>query len=212
MGRRCLLLGPHSLPRTLQGVGGARLIDMPGVRYPEAMLHARRGSDENSGKAYALPPAWGMSSRQAADALGLSVRTARALLNRHKARYRLVFQQGRPACLYWEKSVVKRLLASRMPLVRKIPAKLCSAAEACCILMVARSTLFRYVKQGVLQEYKIRYATKSGVRLLSHYLRADVRRLAARRNAVRVRASSLQMERLKKVWNGRMSSSYIPKS
>lgn len=78
--------------------------------------------------------------------------------------------------------------------------------------MVARSTLFRYVKQGVLQEYKIRYATKSGVRLLSHYLRADVRRLAARRNAVRVRASSLQMERLKKVWNGRMSSSYTPKS
>ena len=206
------MLGPHSLPRTLLGVGGARLIDMPGVRYPESMLHGRRGSDESSGKAYALPPAWGMSSRQAAEALGVSVRTARALLNRHKARYRLVLQRGRPACLYWERRVVKRLLASRMPLVRKIPAKLCSAAEACCILMVARSTLFRYVKQGALQEYKIRYATDSGVRLLSHYLRAEVRRLAARRNAARVRALSMQQERLKRVWNGRISSPYIPKS
>lgn len=206
------MLGPHSLPRTLLGVGGARLIDMPGVRYPESMLHGRRGSDESSGKAYALPPAWGMSSRQAAEALGVSVRTARALLNRHKARYRLVLQRGRPACLYWERNVVKRLLASRMPLVRKIPAKLCSAAEACCILMVARSTLFRYVKQGALQEYKIRYATDSGVRLLSHYLRADVRRLAARRNAARVRALSMQQERLKRVWNGRISSPYIPKN
>lgn len=206
------MLGPHSLPRTLLGVGGARLIDMPGVRYPESMLHGRRGSDESSGKAYALPPAWGMSSRQAAEALGVSVRTARALLNRHKARYRLVLQRGRPACLYWERRVVKRLLASRMPLVRKIPAKLCSAAEACCILMVARSTLFRYVKQGALQEYKIRYATDSGVRLLSHYLRAEVRRLAARRNAARVRALSMQQERLKRVWNGRISSPYVPKS
>ena len=206
------MLGPHSLPRTLLGVGGARLIDMPGVRYPDSMLHGRRGSDESSGKAYALPPAWGMSSRQAAEALGVSVRTARALLNRHKARYRLVLQRGRPACLYWERNVVKRLLASRMPLVRKIPAKLCSAAEACCILMVARSTLFRYVKQGALQEYKIRYATDSGVRLLSHYLRADVRRLAARRNAARVRALSMQQERLKRVWNGRISSPYVPKS
>lgn len=206
------MLGPHSLPRTLLGVGGARLIDMPGVRYPESMLHGRRGSDESSGKAYALPPAWGMSSRQAAEALGVSVRTARALLNRHKARYRLVLQRGRPSCLYWDRRVVKRLLASRMPLVRKIPAKLCSAAEACCILMVARSTLFRYVKQGALQEYKIRYATDSGVRLLSHYLRADVRRLAARRNAARVRALSMQQERLKRVWNGRISSPYVPKS
>ena len=205
------MLGPHSLPRTLLGVGGARLIDMPGVRYPESMLHGRRGSDESSGKAYALPPAWGMSSRQAAEALGVSVRTARALLNRHKARYRLVLQRGRPACLYWERGVVKRLLASRMPLVRKIPAKLCSAAEACCILMVARSTLFRYVKQGALQEYKIRYATDSGVRLLSYYLRADVRLLAARRNAARERLRTTQQSRLEMAWNGRISASHVPK-
>lgn len=176
------------------------------------MLHGRRGSDESSGKAYAVPPAWGMSSRQAAESLGVSVRTARALLNRHKARYRLVVQQGRPACLYWDRRVVKRLVASRMPLVRQIPVKLCSAAEACCILMVARSSLFRYVKQGVLQEYKIRYASGSGVRQLSYYLRAEVRRLAARRNAARARASSLQMERLKTVWNGRLSSLHTPKS
>ena len=206
------MLGPHSLPRTLLGVGGARLIDMPGVRYPDAMLHARRGTDERSGKAHTVPPDWGMSSRQAAEVLGLSVRTARALLNRHKARYRLVFQKVRPACLYWEKTVVKRLLAARPPLVQKIPEKLCSSTEACCILMVSRSTLFRYVKQAVLQEYKIRHATESGVRELSYYLRADVRLLAARRNAARERLRTTQQSRLEMAWNGRISASHIPKS
>lgn len=201
------MLGPRSLPRTLRGAGGIRLIDMPGVIYPENVLHGPKGADALSGKAHAQPPKWGMSSRQAADALGVSVRSARALLTRHKARYQLVEQAGHAACLYWEKRVVNRLLAKRSPMVHKVPEKLCSASEACCILLVSRSTLFRYVKQGVLQEYKIRHATRNGVRQLSYYLRADVRKLAARRNAARARASTLQHDRLQKIWNGRIGGS-----
>ncbi len=153
-----------------------------------------------------------MSSRQAAEALGVTVRTARALLNRHKAKFRLVAQPGRAACMYWERRVVNRLLAKRSPLVQKIPEKLCPASEACCILLVARSTLFRYVKQGVLQEYKFRHVTSTGVRQLSYYLRADVRRLAARRNAARARAATLQEKRLKSIWNGRVGTCYGPNS
>lgn len=200
------MLTPLSLPRTLKGIGGARLIDMPGVIYPEEMLHGRRGADAHSGCAHNKAPDWGISSRQAADMLGVTVRTARALLNRHKARYQLVAREGLPACMYWEKRVVARLLAKRCPLVQKVPEKLCSSGEACCILQVARSTLFRYVKQGVLQEHKIRHATPTGVRQLSYYLRADVRKLAARRNAARMRASALQQERRHRVWNGRIGS------
>lgn len=206
------MLGPHSLPRTLRGVGGIRLINMPGVTYPAEILHGPRGADTRSGKAYKHPPVWGMSSRQAAEKLGVSVRTARSLLNRHKARYRLVAQPGKAACMYWETRVVNLLLAKRSPLVRKIPEKLCSACEACCILMVARSSLFRYAKQGLLREYKIRHATNSGVRQLSYYLRADVRKLAGRRNAALARARSLQQERLQRAWNGRIASSYEPNS
>lgn len=197
------MIGPQFLPRTLRGVGGARLIDMPGVIYPEDMLHGPRGSDTMSGRAHSVPPEWGISTRQAADMLGVSVRTVRALLNRHKARYCLVSQPKGSACMYWEKKVISRLLANRAPLVQKIPEKLCSAKEACCLLEIARSSLFRYVKQGVLREYKIRHASDTGVRQQAYYLRADVRRLAARRNAARARASALQHERMQRLWQER---------
>ena len=194
------MLGPRFLPRTLRGAGGIRLIDMPGVRYPESVLHGPKGADTASGKAHREPPRWGVSSRQAAEMLGVSPRTARALLNRNRAKFQLVAQKGSPACLYWDRRVVQRLAAKRLPLVTKIPDRLCSAREACYILLVARSTLMRYVKMKLLKEYPIRHVTPTGVRKLSYYLRADVRKLAGKRNAARARAEEARRERMQQWW------------
>ena len=200
------MLSPRLLPRTLRGVGGIRLIDMPGIRYPDAVLHGPKGSDGVNGRAHTEPPRWGVSSRQAAEMLGVSPRTARALLNHNKARFQLVAQKGTSACLYWDRRVVQRLVAKRLPLVKKIPDKLCSSREACYILMIARSTLLRYVKMKLLKEYTIRHVTATGVRCVSYYLRADVRKLAAKRNAARVRAEEARRERMHRWWQEQKTS------
>ncbi len=192
---------PGLLPRTLRGVGGIRLIDMPGVIYPESVLIGHKGSDTSSGRPHAAVPSWGISSRAAAEKLGVSVRSARALLNKNKAKFRLVSQRGGPACMYWDKRVVERLVAKRMPLVHKIPEKLCPASEACCILVIARSTLSRYVKMKLLREHKLRHVTPTGVRVVSYYLRAEVKRLAARKNAAHLRAEQARRERLHEWWS-----------
>lgn len=193
-----MVMRPVSLPRTLKGVGGIRLINMPGVKYPESVLQGRKGTDHKSGKPHTKAPDWGISTRDAAKMLGISTRSARVMLNRHKADFHLVSQQGRCACLYWDRRVVERMLAKRMPLVTSIPEKLCTAKEACYILLVARSSLTRYVKQKLLHEYRVRHATRTGVRLQSYFLRAEVRKLAAKRNAARLRAEQAQKARLQR--------------
>lgn len=199
-----MLARPPSLPRTLKGVGGIRLIDMPGVKYPESVIRGRKGVDTRSGKPHSEAPKWGICSRDAALLLGVSVRSARAMLNRQKSKFRLVTQAGSCACMYWDKRVVARMLARRMPLVRRVPEKLCTAKEACYILLVARSSLSRYVKNGLLKEYPVRLVTPSGVRSMSYFLRADVRKLAAKRNAVRLRAEQTRRERLERAWNAQI--------
>lgn len=194
------MLARRGLPRTLRGIGGIRLIDMPGVIYPDSVLHAAKGTDQASGKPYSSPPSWGITSREAAVMLGISVRSARALLNRSNVNFRLVAPPGSYSRLYWDRRVVERLLTKRMPLVRQVPARLCTAREACCILMIARSTLYRYVKNGVLKEFKVRLATSSGVRVVSYYVRADVRLLAARQRAAQARAEQRRREAYQSEW------------
>lgn len=179
---------------------------MPGVIYPEAVLNGRKGVDHRSGKPHEQPPEWGISTQEASEMLGISKRATRALLNRHKSECCLVSRSGRCACLYWERKVVERVLARRMPMVCKEPEKLCSADEACFILLVARSTLSRYVKQGLLREYRVRHASANGVRILSRFLRSDVRQLAARRKAARARAEVQRREQLRQYWHGRIGS------
>lgn len=194
------MIASRRLPRTLRGAGGIRLINMPGVIYPESVLKGVKGSDTTSGKPYTSAPSWGVSSRSAAAQLGVSVRTARALLNQSRAKYQLVEQSGRPACLYWDRRKVNQLVSKRLPLVTKIPEKFCSAREACYILQVARSTLSRYVKLGLIKEYPLRHLTPTGVRQVSYYLRADVRGLSNRRRASRIRTEEMRRERLQRRW------------
>ena len=141
--------------------------------------------------------------------LGISIRATRALLNRLNSEYRLVACPGGGACMYWDRRVVERELDNRIPLVRKQPEKLCSASEACYILLVARSSLSRYVQRGLLKEHRIRLATPTGVRVLSCFLRSEVRNLAARKEAARAREEEVRRERLKRNWNGRIGGGEV---
>ncbi len=191
-----MLMRPGSLPRTLRGVGGIRLINMPGVKYPDSVLQGRKGTDRSSGKPHAEAPDWGISTRDAAALLGVSSRSVRVMLSRQKADYRLVARKGKCPCLYWDRRVVDRMLAKRMPLVTHVPDKLCSAREACLLLLISRSTLSRYVRRKLLHEYRLRHVTDTGIRLLAYYMRAEVRLLAAKRNAARIRAENRLKERL----------------
>lgn len=200
------MIASRCLPRTLRGVGGIRLIDMPGVTYPESVLSGRRGTDSTSGKPHARPPDWGVSTREAASMLGISSRATRALLTRHKSECCLVSRPGRCACMYWDRRVVERVLSRRLPLVSKPPEKLCSSSEACYILVVSRSSLSRYVKQGLLREFRVRIATPTGIRVMACYKRSEVKSLAARKAAARVRMESARRELLRQNWNGRLGS------
>lgn len=194
------MVTPGFLPRTLRGVGGVRLINMPGVIYPEEVLHGPRGAVTGSGKAHDKIPRWGVTSRQAAEMLGVTVRSARAILSRSNSKCQLVALPGEVACMYWDRRAVARLVAKRLPLVRKVPEKLCPAREACYILLISRSTLYRYVRRGLLKEYRMRHATETGVRVVTYYLRADVRKLSARKNAIRARVEGLHKNRLQSEW------------
>ena len=192
---------PHaSLPMTLKGVGGVKLINMPGVKYPDSVISGRRGTVAGSGKPYACVPESGIRTREAAEILELSVRSTRVLLNRKNVECYLVSEPGGRTCMYWNRRMVEHLAARQGPLVQKMPEKLCTAKEACYILLVARSSLSRYVQRGLLKEYAVRYVSKTGVRRLSCYMRAEVRKLAGRLNAARTRAQTVQKERLQTDW------------
>ncbi|MBR3903510.1 MAG: hypothetical protein IKJ29_07635 [Akkermansia sp.] len=173
---------------------------MPGVIYPEEVLHGPRGAVTGSGKAHDKIPRWGVTSRQAAEMLGVTVRSARAILSRSNSKCQLVALPGEVACMYWDRRAVARLVAKRLPLVRKVPEKLCPAREACYILLISRSTLYRYVRRGLLKEYRMRHATETGVRVVTYYLRAEVRKLSARKNAIRARVEGLHKNRLQSEW------------
>ena len=171
------MIHPLQLPRTLRGAGGIRLINMPGVRYPDEVLQGPSGTGASRTSPLRKAPPGFISSQNAAELLGITPRSARAMLARRNTRRVMVREPGKAACVYWERLKVQELLETRCPLVRNLPARFCDSAEACYILMIARSTLHRYVKQGALKEYQVRRAFAGGVHREAYYLRAEVRKL-----------------------------------
>ena len=192
---------PLRLPRTLLGAGGIRFINLPGVTYPDAVLNG--GPEPGSSSAHPLPapPPGCVSSAEAAAILGVAPRSARAMLTRRKARRFMVRQPGsRSVCAYWLIKDVVQARDTRAPFVEKVPEKLCGSLEACCILLVARSSLYRYVKQGLLHERRVRRRNATGTRIESYFLRSEVRRLAAQRHAALRRLEQTRHEHLRKLW------------
>ncbi|MCQ2365016.1 MAG: hypothetical protein MJ051_05635 [Akkermansia sp.] len=186
------MVKPNFIPRTLIGVGGVRLFDLPGVVYPKEMLRPARGMNRGNGKPYNKIPEWGIDTAEAAGLLRSSRSSARAVLHRHKVAYRLVSVQGGPPRLYWRRSQVEALAARRVPMVKGCPKRMVDSVTAREMLGIGRSTLYRYVQKKLLHERQVRLVTPKGTRLKAYYLRAEVAKLAARMRAIRARERELQ--------------------
>lgn len=189
------MIKPNFIPRTLRGVGGVRLYDIPGVIYPKEVLQAARGTEQTSGKPYTTVPAWGITTREAARLLSCTPAAARMAMQRRKVRYRLVMEPGNVPRLYWNRKQIERMAEARLPIVTRLPAKMVTAEQALAILHVCRSSLHRYARKERIREYRVRLMTPGGTRKVCYYLKADVKKLAARLNAIR--AHEAEVERLK---------------
>lgn len=120
-----------------------------------------------------------VSTRQAAEILGLNVRTARNVM--HKARVKSV-RVREVLSKYWLRRSVACLAARRARAVqlKDIPAGLCPAVEAMGILGLSRSGLEGLERKG-LRAQKIKCVINGEIRELSFYERAKVRELARAR-------------------------------
>lgn len=188
------------IPRELVGAGGLRYINMPGVIYPEAVLRGPgKPGSTRSNPLREVPPGY-VSSAEAAKRLEVSERSARAMLSRRKVPRVMVREPGKTVRAYWDECALEVLITERAPLVQSMPDKFCNSYEACCLLSVARSSLTRYVKSGLLREVRVRMSSKSGVRIESYFVRTAVRRLAAHRELLHRRLERTRRSRLERQW------------
>lgn len=185
------MVKPNFIPRTLIGVGGVRLFNIPGVIYPEEMLRTQPGVKKRDGKPFHTVPSWGITTKEAAIILGCSPSAARLTLHKNKVDYRIVvINQSRR--LYWRKSQVEKILTKRLPEMRGENRKLITSQEAVKILGVARSSLQRYVKRGKLKAINVRYIPEGGgARFRTYFERAAVLKLSYRLAAMRRHAEEL---------------------
>lgn len=180
------MVKPHFIPRTLRGVGGVKLFNIPGVVYPKEILRVKEGLDKKSGRPYASPPVgWGVTTTQAARMLGSSVSAARAWLHRHRVPYRIVCEEKQSTRLFWHKKRIETLMQKRLPILKQRPAEMLSSAEALHSLGVGRSTLYRYEKRGLLSVTKVRKPSAYGMRPACYYKRAEVEKLRQYLSAIR---------------------------
>lgn len=192
------MIRPNFIPRTLRGVGGVRLYDIPGVIYPKEILQAAKGREQSSGKPYTKPPAWGVTTREAAKLLSCTPAAARMAMQRRKVRYRMVKEPGNVPRLYWNRKEIERMAEARLPIVTRIPAKTLTAEQACALLHICRSSLHRYARKGRIRERSVRLMTKDGTRKMCLYIKADVKKLAARLNAIHAHEEAVK--KLKECW------------
>lgn len=157
---------------------GRLVIDMPGVNVENVKVQSDYGCDPKTRKPYKEAPKGWLSSREVKELLGVSLRAVRLLLCRHKVKRRMVEQQGRCACLYWEPKKVMRIVELRGELLSGVPAGWMTARDAVGVLGVSRSTLSRYEKRGLLVGMKTRLPTRTGLRVETVYERKAVRGLA----------------------------------
>lgn len=193
------MVRPNFIPRTLRGVGGVRLFNIPGVIYPKEVLVPKAGMNRKSGLPYREVPGWGVTSREAANLLGCTPAAARTWLHRRKVPYRLVGSQGESLRLFWRKDRVISLAEQRLPIVQTCPPSYISASEALRILKVGRSSLHRYQERGQLSVVYLRIATARGLRKCCCFRRAEVEALAKHLSRIRCQESVLSRIRCKLV-------------
>lgn len=191
------MVRPNYIPRTLRGVGGVRLFNIPGVIYPKEILTTKPGFNRKDGRPYRYVPGWGLTSREAAAILGSTPSASRTWLHRRKVPFRIVGEEGQSLRMYWRKDRVLALARERRPIAQKCPESLISTEEACSILSVGRSTLMRYEQKGRLRVRRMRAPSNKGLRLHSFYERTEVEQLAKHLATTRAKESELNLLRRK---------------
>lgn len=190
----------RKLPREHADARALRYLNYPGVYYPEAVLRGPGIPGSTRSNPLREVPKGYVSTAVAAQMLEVSERSARALLSRHKVTRVMVREPGKGVRAYWDECELQGVMAERLPLVESMTDNFCNSYEACCLLSVARSTLSRYVKNGLLRESRVRMASESGVRVESYFVRTAVRRLAMRRELILRRLERLRRNRLTQMW------------
>lgn len=171
-----MMPGPR-IPRTLRGLGGVRLFDIPGVIYPKHVLQAEEGMDPRTGKPYNHPPCGTITTCEVAKMMKCSCSAARQCLKKNKvSRFQVQMPHVRLR-FYWKKDEVKRLLDKRVPLLSEVPAQMMVSREVCEVLGISRASVYRYVRAGLLEEIKSRILMERGQRSIALYRRSQVKRL-----------------------------------
>lgn len=191
------MVSPAWLPRTLKGLGGIRLINVPGVKFPDTAFRADKGMNPQTGKPFAHPPHDTVSTLEASRILGRGISSSHALMRKKGIPFYFVHcpGSGRPL-LYWDREAVKRLLRGLPPVQKHLPPTLVKAGDALLMLGVVRSTLYRYVVSGKLTEIRRRVMTARGYRHQCLYLKSEVMKLKSWRNACREQAISWRRFRM----------------
>lgn len=180
------MVSPARLPRTLVGMGGIRLINVPGVRYPDRLFHAEAGMNPSTGQPYDRPLYNTVSTAEAAKILGRGNSSSHALLRKKDIPFYYVRQKGDgKKLMYWDREAVKSLIKGLPPVQKKLPPTMIKARDAILLLGVVRSTLYRYVASGKLTEIRRRVMTAKGYRHQCLYLKSEVMKLKAWRRARR---------------------------
>lgn len=171
--------------RSLIGVGGVRLFDVPGLVYPPEMLVEQPAPQDDM--LTEVPP-WAISIEHAAAILHCCPSSARILLNKADVeKCKVKLPKMNPA-YYWRKSQVEAVAAARPKELSAVPDAYMSATDAARYLNVARSTLNRYLQHGVLASLLVRFRTPAGSLCLKQFfLRDDVEKLHNYRIALRHR-------------------------
>lgn len=162
-----------------KGVGGARFLDVPGVKYPDEVLSCKnaRGARvrDKAGKVLTQPKKNWLTTAECASLLGCTLAAARLTMMRAKARRDLVKAPHEVPRLYWDNAAVAKLLDDRLPLLKELPEGAVSSDEACAMLGVCRSSVFRYVKRGYITESRCRlFAPNVGTRKVCFYDRKEL--------------------------------------
>lgn len=172
-----MAIQPNVLLRTKIGLGGIRLLDYPGITYPDSVLKAAPGMHPQTGKPYSRQPANTVSSAQAAAMLGTCISAARMRLHHHKVRFYFVQLGTAHTTLYWSRRKVQELVDSAAKVARTVPRGMVGWRQAVEMLPCTRSSLQRHVKNGRVRIRRLRMATVSGMQPVCFYNVADLKKL-----------------------------------
>lgn len=171
-----VVAAPANEPRTLQGAGGARLFDLPGVVYPPEALGFRElwyGSPVH----HSIPERC-ITTREAARILKCSPSAARQYLHVNNIRFYIVGLPKQSRRYYWDRRQVEELASEKEPVYRLQTELYFTTKQALKILGISRTTLHRHFSQGKLTGICARIKSAYGARRQICFLRRDVMKYA----------------------------------